>query len=118
MAMMAMMIMAMAMMVMMMMMIIMLTMMVMTTSDDMSRCGNESYSGVREVENGDPEESRRMIDSRIGALHSEVTQDCNFLGEIRFKLTQGIVFKWAPVSDCHVIIDSTHCTMAQARNYI
>ena len=41
--------------------------------DDMSRCGNESYTGVREMETGDPEESRRMIDSRIGALHSEVT---------------------------------------------
>ena len=92
---MAMMMMAMTM-VMMMMLIIMMRMMMMTTADDMSRCGNESYSGVREVENGDPEESRRMIDSRIGALHSEVTMNV-------------IVFidNGLPVSDCHVIINPT-----------
>ena len=41
----------------------------------MSRCGNDGYTGVRgEVDGGDPEEARRMIDSRIGALHSEVSQ--------------------------------------------
>ena len=36
------------------------------------RCATEIYPGVREVEN-EVDESRRMIDSRIGALHSEVT---------------------------------------------
>ena len=84
----------MAMMMMAMTMVVM--MMMTTTADDMSRCGNESYSGVREVENGDPEESRRMIDSRIGALHSEVTMNV-------------IVFidNGLPVSDCHVIINPT-----------
>ena len=93
---MAMMMMAMAMMVMMIMMIILMRMMMMTTADDMSRCGNESYSGVREVENGDPEESRRMIDSRIGALHSEVTMN------VIVFIVNGL-----PVSDCHVIINPT-----------
>jgi len=62
-------------MAMMMMAMTMVMMMMTTTADDMSRCGNESYSGVREVENGDPEESRRMIDSRIGALHSELGEE-------------------------------------------
>ena len=37
----------------------------------MVRCGNDGYSAVREMD-GDPEEARRMIDSRLGALHSEV----------------------------------------------
>ena len=39
--------------------------------DQIIRCGNDGYSAVREMD-GDPEEARRMIDSRLGALHSEV----------------------------------------------
>ena len=39
--------------------------------DEIIRCGNDGYSAVREMD-GDPEEARRMIDSRLGALHSEV----------------------------------------------
>ena len=39
--------------------------------DEITRCGNDGYSAVREMD-GDPEEARRMIDSRLGALHSEV----------------------------------------------
>ena len=37
------------------------------------RCATEIYPGVREVVDNEVDESRRMIDSRIGALHSEVT---------------------------------------------
>ena len=37
------------------------------------RCATEIYPGVREVLDNEVDESRRMIDSRIGALHSEVT---------------------------------------------
>ena len=37
------------------------------------RCATEIYPGVREVENEVDESRRMMIDSRIGALHSEVT---------------------------------------------
>ena len=37
------------------------------------RCATEIYPGVREVLENEVDESRRMIDSRIGAMHSEVT---------------------------------------------
>ena len=65
---------------------------------------------MREVD-GDPEEARRMIDSRIGALHSEVREH---LGGhcVRTQILMGwdnvpyLTSFFDPFPDCHVMSDS------------